>query len=731
MPSTEVAEGSMVVNEEGVNKWTLIKKPQHKAGLTGQDLETRMRELNDVLLQDVKDIGYAYSHKEEWRSGTGLLSSDAPGLMSAPQLQNSKRFASSKWRAWNNDYVLLEDLSRREIEAAAKQGGAGVAATKRNATLKREKLTSAMLSKLPGSTFAQPKSTNNDYFDFHAMGNRNDVIQIFTKSLGYDAPQSLAQSTLLQVSANVDPEAFGSASRVLKGGVINSGPARGPPLRYLTAACDVPPVDKPKGSPKLTGFLGGPRDVKLANPVNPGGGSPTMHDYLEKKGATGGFTRERRLPADTAPRDAPGVGTYDLPRMFETSSDRKPRDLVAVLTELQANRDYRDIDGEMMARLVGFGEGCSRQEHILYGMCLDGLCGRRSHVEISMLQAKNFRRMGVESEKPCEDALLCVPIRAAPGAAFKKTSVLPDATALPFPPKLVATTTTTTTTASTRKSTKVSNSNSLRESIGLVERQQRLALHRNKALREERRLWTRILVADPCEAMTPLHLAAYRDDFDTIQRMRKVGEDINLKQGDDQETPLHVAVRKGQTRAVKAILSTFRGIVKVDLQNAAGDTALHVAARDGKKELVEALCDADADCRIRITEGQLPLEAASKHSIKQVLRIHEDYLELQSELRDIQRKRGLHALSEVVHVPELVDAHNVPDSAGRPTTSTSSRPSSSKGSQRSRIMEIGDEYYEEARESIKTNSSLFRISSAPRTLADPKKNSYILGYFPQ
>lgn len=266
----------------------------------------------------------------------------------------------------------------------------------------------------------------------------------------------------------------------------------------------------------------------------------------------------------------------------------------------------------------------------------------------------------------------------------------------------------------------------MRADIGQAEREERLAQRRTKVLTEERRLWTRTLVADPAESMTPLHMAAFRGDADAIARMHKLGEDINVRQGEEQETPLHVAVRRGQVEGVRAILSLFRGTVAVDAKDDAGDTALHIAARAGRKEIVEMLCDAGADCRLRNADKQLALELTSKHPIKQVLRIHEDYLRLQDELRVVQQRR------ERVTTRALQTNISLQDY--RPTTFEDRRPTTndienSRGSQRSKILEVGEDY-DAARESIKFNSSLFRVSSAPKVLDDPSKNSFILGYYP-
>ena len=739
--------------KEVVNKWALIKKPSKGQSLqvvSSVDLEARMRQLNDTLLSEARDIGYQYLHQEEWRRGTGMLTTAA---MKIKDMVKNKRFESSRWRHWNSDYCLLEDLSRKEIEEDAQKQTPN-STTKKISQPSRFKKGKVTPSRLPGASFGQPKDPDKyEYFDLHALGNRNDVGQLFTKSLGFPLPKSINQASLLNASANPDPEAFGAPTRNLKGGVINSGPARGPVQRVLTAGCEMPPVDRPKASPKLVGFLGGPRNANgHGKKANLGGGSPTMHEYLEHSSGGLAFAREARGGGDVnPPRDAPGVGAYTLPRIFETKSDPKPRDLSAVLTKLQGSRDYRDIASEEMAKLVGFGKGCNRQEHILYGMCLDGLCGRRSQVEMSMLQTSNWRRLGVDSDAQCQEALLSVPVRALPGASslqssFSKSAIATSAAAAAAaaaaassPTKTVAAAAaptvaaaaaltvaaaaaaTTTSTAATF--TDISGARSLRADIGRAEREERLARRRAKALSEERRLWTRTLVPDPAETMTPLHMAAYRGDAEAIAKMHRL--DINARHGEELKTPLHVAVCRGQLEAVRAILSVFRGTVAVDARNEAGDTALHTAARAGRKEIVEMLCDADADCRLRNADNKLALDSTDKHPVKQVLRIHADYWHLRDELKEVQQERERITKLDGSSLQDYRVTTSGQDGS-RPTTNDNE---TSRGSQRSRIMEIGEDY-DSARESIKTNPSLFRVSSAPRRLDDPSKNSFVLGYFP-
>lgn len=723
---------------EKVNKWSLIKKPVRPAlTLTHEEIAERMTKLNETLLAEVEALPQQFNMKNTKlfdpmnRNGHYLPRSD-------PIIQNSfaivgreerrvaaahgptiskERFSSKYWNTWNKDYVLLEDLSRNEIEAQQ-------VLDQQNATLKtrphiaaKKRFTQQQLSHAPGISFAPPKDSHTPYFDLHSMGNRNDVKQIFTKSLGHSLPKSLDHTNSLSATANVDPDSFDRIQigmRTFKGGVINSGPARPAATKSLTSVCDAPPVDRPKGSPKMTGFYSSSRSGQ-PTPIAAAGGGEVSSEYKVPSNAIT-FSTGKRKGGDGNASAMPGVGSYDLPRIFETKNDPKPRDLSAALTSLQNNRDYRDISNEDLAKLVGFGYGCSRQEHVTYGMCLDGRCGRRSQIEESMLQTKQYARLGALSKADCERLLY--PNKYCMEVSKRSKPATEDSKGL-APSKLKA----------------------------IQDAKTRAATRR---LASERAQWTSTLVPLSSEELTPLHMAAFRGDDDAIKKMIRLGSDINFLQGDNMDAPLHVAARRGHLATLNTILSVFEDKIRVSIQNGHGDTALHIAARLGRKEIVRSLCEADADAFVRNRDGKTAMEDSEKHSVKQILRIQQDYQQLQSELKRVvekkekfERKNRLARSSMLAGCVQNACFGEAGDGCASdgeipPPSSANARPDSaasipsSRGSERSRIMELDeDTHYDEARESIKINKSLFKISSSQTMLKDPKFNSYIVGYFPE
>ena len=45
-----------------------------------------------------------------------------------------------------------------------------------------------------------------------------------------------------------------------------------------------------------------------------------------------------------------------------------------------------DLDAPTRAECMGFGFGCSPEEHALYGRCLDGMCSKRARWEVSRIK---------------------------------------------------------------------------------------------------------------------------------------------------------------------------------------------------------------------------------------------------------------------------------------------------------------------------------------------------------
>ena len=666
---------------------------EHAVALHDDWLKTQVKDLGfdrfadtyDPYSDDMVEQGFRRVQKEEMRSAADT----GPSI-------SKERFSSKYWGTWRKEVIILEKKSADEAagnvlvkELTSHQ--------KLQLKLKQRGVKGVKhQTQLPGTSFAIPRSTRSEYFDSHMQGNRNDAIKIYCQLA--PLPKTFVNEALLSV-ANPDPNAIGNA---IKGGAMLSGPRVPKEAKPLTSNIDTPIVDQIKGDVKLSSFLMNRRfddnAVKKAN-----GGSESPKDMIT--GPQGNvFGREKRAGPKNKKDDDPGPGHNNVPRMFD---DLKQVDYSKTLERIaKEGSDFRAIEGHDMARLAGFSFGCNRQEHILYGFCLDGNCGKRIEFERAFLATNNHRRLGVKSKEEVLDYL--------PGKELieKKKS------------------------KSTKKELK--DMQSLTKKYNDPEQ--------TKSLRYE---WISDSVPDPKTWLYPLHLAAKRGDNKAVKKMKLLGLDINLVQGDRKETPLQMAVRGNHGDTVGTILEVFGYLVDVDKQNANGDTALHVATRKGFKEIVESLCDAEANPLLKNDEGRKPLEEAKKFSIQQLLRLQEDSHSLKIELSEVtqelheqslsmRNKRSIpertgtmsrgggtadrpigHGYEEVIRSRQSTANTNVSDVGSRTSSKASTRP-------RSRILELTADRFDPEVDKSKSNMSLFRVRRDATNLEDPKVHSYIM-----
>jgi ankyrin repeat protein len=84
---------------------------------------------------------------------------------------------------------------------------------------------------------------------------------------------------------------------------------------------------------------------------------------------------------------------------------------------------------------------------------------------------------------------------------------------------------------------------------------------------------------------TPLHIATRKGNKEIVELLIAHGADINMPNYDD-NTPLHIATMGGNIEIVELLIA--RG-ADINLPNYDEDTPLHIATRKGNKEIVELL----------------------------------------------------------------------------------------------------------------------------------------------
>jgi ankyrin repeat protein len=117
--------------------------------------------------------------------------------------------------------------------------------------------------------------------------------------------------------------------------------------------------------------------------------------------------------------------------------------------------------------------------------------------------------------------------------------------------------------------------------------------------------------ADPA-GMTPLHVAAHKNDTDSVRKLIKSGADVNATNRYG-VTPLALACENGNSAIVAALLNAG---ADANARQRSGETMLMIAARTGNKATIEALLNRGADLNAKDKKGQTAImwAAAEGHA---------------------------------------------------------------------------------------------------------------------
>jgi hypothetical protein len=684
---------------------------------------------NELLHDEVKTLGFDRFDSQYDPQGDAMMTKSFNDVRkeeiraandTGPSI-SKERFTSKSWGAWRKDVIVLEKTSEKEIQVKKVElSRIEILQNKKKNMAKY--IQKSMPSLLQGTTFAVPKSDAPDFFDHHMQGNRNTPSKIHEYSLGVPVPKTFTQPALLN-AADIDPNRFGAS---ISGGVVAQGPARGVNLLTVTASIDFPVVDQPKRDAKFLSFPLANRSTKvpLAN-VSGDGAKENKYDSPSKMPGNKFGDEKRTGGIPDTRKDYPGPGTYSVQGLFDKFD---VPDYQQVIDKIASKgSDFRSIAPHDLAKIAGFGHGCNRQEHILYGFCLDGLCSKRVEFERAFLQTKNHVRLGAESKEAC--------IAVLPGKELITKKVRKEV-------------------VEKKPDLDIFNI----DSKAAMDRLQKKYNQKDRVAKDKKE-FILSLVSDPKEYMYPLHMAALRCDIPAIRKMKVLNLDVNFTQGEREETPVHLAVRNQHLKAVQCIAEVFDGIVDVNIQNNLGDTALHIASRKGFKEIVEALCDAGSDPWLKNDEGCTPLMTASVFTIQQLLRMQQDIFTMKKELDDVNHQLVLEkkkasvidkraenggmtlddymgsegalrsADEEFISAADMIQYPWRAQIASRGGGTAPASRASSTQSTRSRILEVTKNTYDKDVDESKTNMSLFRVKRSKTMLKNPKMNSFVLGYF--
>jgi hypothetical protein len=365
-------------------------------GRTG-DLKIRANELYATLIQEVRASGYDPFAKPD----NDFAKFDAIERINADTLRRATvhgpsitkdKFTSKYWRKWHKEKILLEDISRKE---AIKENRV----TEEN--LKRSASSLRYLRPLPRKTdknvtvysFGNPldKTTSKTYFDYHILGNANSPSVLYKTSQGRPVPTDRSEH-----NAPYDPSAIGGRNNVTGGSMAQMNYSQTRISKTETKRCDYPPlasmVSKSKGITFETSarFKAAPQETPTQSGVAAEGDSLAMAPNRFGGSTQFVFSREERTPAKSGAvvTSSPGPGAHDVPRLFDRSKLAPP-----VPEVVPAAAGLTVLHKPRMIEIGCFGHGCSRQEHVLYGMCLDGQCFTRAKVEGAIVRSNDLRRL--------------------------------------------------------------------------------------------------------------------------------------------------------------------------------------------------------------------------------------------------------------------------------------------------------------------------------------------------
>ena len=299
-----------------------------------------------------------------------------------------------------------------------------------------------------------------------------------------------------------------------------------------------------------------------------------------------------------------GPGEYALPTfidearrqnkgaLFYTHKNNE-KDIINHPLQLNKHNQYLDLTPAQYCKEVTFGFGCNMHEHVLYGMCLDGKCGKRAFYENIMLHHADDARMRGDPDE--RDRLHLV----------KELHDL-------------------------KKETKLMERDIHREDyVHIGSSDEEMKNMNGQGSGDD--------VIDNSASLTPLHVAAHRSDLETIEIMGSQEFDIDAVESTYGRTAVHIAVIRNNQDALKKILDVFHGRIDLNIQDKNGDLPLHLACRSGVELLVEYLCDFDANpVHAKNKKGKYPVDYARTHKTYQILHLTEEKQSAEKELKNLQ-----------------------------------------------------------------------------------------------
>jgi hypothetical protein len=286
-----------------------------------------------------------------------------------------------------------------------------------------------------------------------------------------------------------------------------------------------------------------------------------------------------------------------------------------VLAELQkhhaAHPGLVDDTAVQLSGKVVFGIGCNLQEHVMFGMCMDGMCGRRGQAERTLLLCNDEKRLignldllgtlQMMEETPAERR---EKIRMEQKAKTEQVQEQLRGTLMMMRPAKEGDAMAGHKQAAMLRGLEADSEIDAEVTPGMLPPRDQGEGH--AALSQ------RVKARKAYKELTPLHIAAHRCDLPGIERLASLGYDINDAEKKSGQTALHIAAKRNNVEAIDFLLAIFGGVLHIDHRDTNGDTALHIACRSGFDEVTALLCDAGADPMVSKNVSTVPLRRSAK-----------------------------------------------------------------------------------------------------------------------
>ena len=362
------------------------------------DLEIALK-LHDDIYEECREK--KVDRFDKYKVKDSLSESAIKRVKSREGKRLSARFSTDYWAAWRDTLGVLEKKSEDRIQEEKALAYANRNKKKkpyRTPTLPKKKQNPR--ERLKGLAFGPP---NAEMPALHGRSDPNFQLPVETlfcelsKSSPPKDPCAMPQPIVPittkggSIPCNVSLYNVLFLSKliiqfVFSGNILFvGGPPRPGIVKPVTAACELKTTEELLGPifKKPVSFTSANR-FKADTAVSKTGCCLGL-DELKSEDYQGKFGKSDRIQntslSDTL-NATPAPNEYKLPGMFDKtlvvpSEEVKTRRLGNLLDQ----RSLRNSTSNELARVVTFGYGCSFEEHRKYGLCLDGMCGRRSRTE--------------------------------------------------------------------------------------------------------------------------------------------------------------------------------------------------------------------------------------------------------------------------------------------------------------------------------------------------------------